>query len=44
MRQYIADIRTGWTLAYIDSLSWSDLRDLLAYVNGKAKAQEESGK
>lgn len=31
--------RFGWTLAYIDSLSWRDRHDIVAYLNAKEKAK-----
>ena len=40
LRQQIADHRPGWTMDYIDTLSWRDVADLVDYIKGKTKAQE----
>lgn len=42
VRQWIADLRPGWTLDYIDNLSLRDLYDVINYANGKAKATEKN--
>ena len=39
MRQYIVDMRPGWTLEYVDSLGMNDVQDLLYYAEGKHKAR-----
>jgi hypothetical protein len=41
LRQQIAEARPGWTMAYIDSLTWREVDDLVAYLNAKAKAADE---
>ena len=40
LRQQISDSKPGWTMEYIDSLSWREVNDLIAYMDGKAKAQQ----
>ena len=40
MRQFIAEQRPGWTLEYVDSLGMTDVQDMLAFWDGKAKAEK----
>lgn len=42
MRQIVAD-RTGWTLDYVDTLAMADVMELLAFWDGKNKAQPKGG-
>lgn len=39
LRQQLAEARTGWTLDYIDSMTWRDIEETLAYLDGVAKAR-----
>lgn len=42
LRQFLADQRPGWNYEYIDSVMDGDeLPDLLAYIDGKARAMED---
>lgn len=40
MRQYIAERHPGWPLEYVDSLTMRDVQDMLAFWDGKAKAEK----
>jgi len=40
MRQYIVERRPGWTLEYVDSLRMRDVQDMLAFWDGKYRAEK----
>lgn len=44
MRQRIAEVRPGWQLDYIDTLTWQDVEDLWAYLDGVAAARANAQK